>query len=1055
MYCMVFRRNKIFQMPGRVVTVRMIFVLIVWMLGVCIQSAAETEIKKVVVLFPEGGWATPANQMIYSGLKKGFNEYSKETITLYANNLDLSRFPGANQRLYLAEFYRSRYAGEKIDLVIPVYREALDFVLENRDVVFPGVPIVFCGHFVSEISILDRKDDLTGVAATLDIAETIDLARKLHPGLKRIAVIAGTIESDQYLVTLARQAFKDYQGNLEWLDLTGLPMNDLLEKISLLPESTAILYLSIYRDGAGKRFLPAEALKQISSAANAPVYNIFDSDLGYGSLGGYMLRFEEYGNKTAKIALRIISGEKSGAIEPVVIRDNPAIFDWREMRRWGIAEKNLPPGSIVRYKQYTAWHRYKWWIMGFIAFSCLETLLIVTLLATRRKRRQIGKELRDSEFRYRTVADFTYDWEYWQSPDGTFRYISPSCKRITGYDRDAFADDPFLLRQIILPEYRDTWDLHHLDSHEETGKDKIQFRIKRLDGAVRWIEHVCQPVWGEDGTFLGLRGGNRDITDRKHAEISLQNNKDRFEILSGITHQLLSSDKPQQIINKLCWKIMNHLDCEVFFNFLIDEEKECLYMNTYSGIPEKEAKKIEWLDYGVAVCGTVARDGARIIAENIAETPDPLTELIHSFGIKAYACHPLIAEGKVIGTLSFGTRTRICFTEEELELMKTVTDQVAIAIARKNALDALAISEANLKRAHEVAIIGSWGINIANNEINWSDGVYQIFGLSPGTPITFEKFLELVHPDDQDYVNSKWEAALQMEPFDIEHRIIVDGNAKWVREKAEVEFSNDNKPIRGIGVVQDITRRKLSEIDTFRLRQELAHASRVATMGELAATLAHEINQPLTAILTNTQAARRLLEKGDPDLQEVREVLDDIVKDDKRAQEVIQHLRIQLQKEGSEKGELNINEIVEEVVSFLQRESFERNAHIQLDLDSRILPVHGDRTQIQQVIINLILNAMEAMSGQDEIPHTINIQTRRGDAGNATVSVIDNGIGIDKEKAKNLFEPFYTTKEQGLGLGLSISRSIVEAHGGTMSAMPNRERGSMFSFSLPAEQKEV
>ncbi|MBN1634968.1 MAG: PAS domain S-box protein, partial [Deltaproteobacteria bacterium] len=513
--------------------------LIVWLLGGCIQAAAETEAKKVVVLFPEGGWATPANQMIYSGLKKGFNEYSKETITLYANNLDLSRFPGAKQRRYLAEFYRSRYAGEKIDLVIPVYREAYDFVLENRDVFFPGVPIVFCAHFVSELSSLDRKDDLTGVAATLDITGTIDLARNLHPGLKRIAVIAGTIESDRHLVALARQAFKDYQENLEWLDLTELTMNDLLEKISLLPESTVILYLSIYRDGAGKRFLPYEALQQISSAANVPVYNIFDSNLGYGTLGGYMLKFEEYGNKTAQIALRILSGEESGAIDTVVIRDNPAIFDWREMRRWGIAEKDLPPGSIVRYKYFTVWDQYKWWIMGFIVFSCIETLLIAALLITRRKRRQIEKELRDSEFHYRTVADFTYDWEYWQSPDGTFRYISPSCKRITGYDRDAFADNPSLLRQIILPEYQNTWDLHHQDSHSETGKDEIQFRIRRLDGEVRWIEHVCQPVWSEEGTFLGLRGNNRDITDRKQTEISLQKNKDRFEILSGITHQLL------------------------------------------------------------------------------------------------------------------------------------------------------------------------------------------------------------------------------------------------------------------------------------------------------------------------------------------------------------------------------------------------------------------------------------------------------------------------------------------------------------------------------------
>ena len=195
----------------------------------------------------------------------------------------------------------------------------------------------------------------------------------------------------------------------------------------------------------------------------------------------------------------------------------------------------------------------------------------------------------------------------------------------------------------------------------------------------------------------GISAYFRVTTDQRNAAEAIQKNREKFELLSETASKLLATDKPQQIVNELCQKIMTHLDCHAFFNYLVDEEKQRLHLNAYAGIPEETGKEIEWLDYGVAVCGCAARDASRIVCEHISTTPDPRTELVKSFGIKAYACHPLLSAGRVIGTLSFGTRSRATFSEEELSLMKTVADEVAMAMDKMSLIDALRKSRDELE----------------------------------------------------------------------------------------------------------------------------------------------------------------------------------------------------------------------------------------------------------------------------------------------------------------------------------------------------------------------
>ena len=236
-------------------------------------------------------------------------------------------------------------------------------------------------------------------------------------------------------------------------------------------------------------------------------------------------------------------------------------------------------------------------------------------------------------------------------------------------------------------------------THGETRLNDV-IEIECFDGTRKTILNSALPVRDGDGGILGAVVVNEDITERRRTEDAIRRAHDRFEILSETAGRLLMSPAPQQIVNDLCRRVMEHLDCHVFFNFLVDEDAGRLHLNACAGIPDGTAREIEWLDLGVAVCGCVARDGCRLVVEDIQHSDDPRADLVRSFGVQAYACHPLLMQGKVIGTLSFGSRARPAFAEEDLSLMKMVADQVAMAMER------IRLLEAAERRANEAEAAG-------------------------------------------------------------------------------------------------------------------------------------------------------------------------------------------------------------------------------------------------------------------------------------------------------------------------------------------------------------
>ena len=279
-----------------------------------------------------------------------------------------------------------------------------------------------------------------------------------------------------------------------------------------------------------------------------------------------------------------------------------------------------------------------------------------------------------------------------------------------------------------------------------------------------------------------------------------------------------------------------------------------------------------------------------------------------------------------------------------------------------------------------------------------------------------------------------------------------DGSVRWISANARSRPEATGQANRVMGVVLDITQEKRAQLEAQQRQQELTHLARVATLGELSGAIAHEVNQPLTAILGNAEAARLILAQPDADMTEVHEILEDIVADGKRAGEVVQRLRTMFRKADTALEPLDLNEVVAEVLELAHSELVERNVNVAAQLSPELPPVRGDRVQLKQILLNIIVNTYNTINDNQPAERSLTIATDHDVGGIVQVSVADRGIGIEPALLERLFEPFVTTKAKGLGLGLSICRSIVTAHRGRLWAANNPDRGATFWVALPATE---
>jgi PAS domain S-box-containing protein len=373
---------------------------------------------------------------------------------------------------------------------------------------------------------------------------------------------------------------------------------------------------------------------------------------------------------------------------------------------------------------------------------------------------------------------------------------------------------------------------------------------------------------------------------------------------------------------------------------------------------------------------------------------------------------------------------------------------------RKRAEQALRRSEAYLAEAQRLTHTASWAYNPATEKaLYWSDEMFRICGLDPQQgPPTSEAFLERVHPEDRESVaGTMRNAAREKTEYRVEHRIIhPNGTIKHTQAIGHPVLDHSGNVVEFVGSAVDITDVKHAEQERERLRQELAnlaHLNRVSTMGELTASLAHEIKQPIGAAVTNADACVRLLDRDQPDLPGAREAALEMAKDARRAAEIIDRVRSLYHKGSSQLETIEVNEVISEMVVMLQNEANRHSVTIRRDLAEGLPNVMADRVQLQQVLLNLMLNGIEAIR---DTSGELTIKSKVGDDSQLLISVTDTGVGLPTENAEQIFNPFFTTKSQGTGLGLAITRSIVESHGGRIWATGNSGRGATFSFTLPS-----
>lgn len=366
---------------------------------------------------------------------------------------------------------------------------------------------------------------------------------------------------------------------------------------------------------------------------------------------------------------------------------------------------------------------------------------------------------------------------------------------------------------------------------------------------------------------------------------------------------------------------------------------------------------------------------------------------------------------------------------------------------RRRTAAALAESEGRISLAAHAARLSMWMWDLAHDSIWASAKLRQRAGLSKETPVSFDQILQTVHPADRDlFEQSVRHAAASAQELDVEYRVVQhDGEVRWFAARGHAAAGADQCLT---GVKMDITARKSAEFQAERDRAALTHMSRVSTMGQLSAAIAHQLNQPLASILGNAETARKMLGRGDLDIAELREILDDIVTEDNRAAEVIRRLGALYRRGEMPMAPLEINDLVRETLDLVRAELTMRQVVPITELAASLPPVDGGRVQLQQVLLNLVLNAADAMGDVAAGERVLVVRTA-ADGGNVRVCVADHGSGIAANDMNNLFDAFWTTKAGGVGVGLAICYSIVTAHRGTLTATNNPDRGATFCFTLP------
>jgi signal transduction histidine kinase/ABC-type uncharacterized transport system substrate-binding protein len=779
-------------------------------------DAAETR-PRVLTVFDEDK-DFPGLTIINRSLRETFRSELTDGVQFYSESLNLSQFGHPGHDEVLRDHFQRKYAGTRLDLIVAVMGPSLDFLLRHGEALFPGVPIVFCGVDAAEMEGRTLRQNVTGTMVRRSYAPTLDIALRLQPDTRNVFVVGGVSAFDRQLQAIARRDLKPFASRVTVTYLTDLSMRDLVARVAALPAHSVILYLTMFADGAGRAFIPHEALGLITAAARAPVYVSVDQYLGRGAVGGHVYSLDAHGRHAARLGLRILRGDRPADIPPVEPPSHSNVFDWRQLQRWGLDEGRLPADSVVNYRSPSAWELYRWYIVGGVSLLVLQSTLLVRLLVSRAWRRRAQRTLAE-RLQFETLLS----------------EVSA-----------AF---------LTLPA-------RAVDEH-------IEGTLQRVAEALDFDRAALVEPDEQKRTLRVTHGWARTGLPRAVALVATR--------------------------DSLPWVAA------------------CLDKGQVVEVPRLDALPPE------------AAGDRRTLVER---------------GVVSLAAVPLMVGGTVVGAVGFSRlHHERAWPDELMARLRLLADIFANVLARRRAEGA-------------------------------------------------------------------------------------------VRQSEE--------------------RRRHAEEEAQRQRDELAHALRVATLGEMTASFAHEINQPLAAIVTNAAATRRLLATDWAKPGDLDAALVDIGDDARRASQTIRRLRALFLKEHGERTVVDVNALIDDMLALLRGNLQAKSVSVSYKPLDTLVVVLGDPIQLRQVVLNVIVNAAEAIAlTTDGGPREIRIETRHTAPDRVAVAIRDSGVGAEESALERMFEHFVSTKPNGLGMGLAISRSIVEAHGGRIWATRNEDRGLTFHIDLP------
>jgi PAS domain S-box-containing protein len=1000
------------------ISLRHLFSIIIFLsIAFNIDGQAEQGKKDdVLVLFPfQDVWKF--QDELKSGLLKTMQLEINTGTILSFEYLDLARFSDESYLRNLANILQYKYKMIKPALVIVVSPQALDFLMRFGSEFGSLGPVIYCssGFFEKQNQ---PPPNVLAIVHKPDFKGTIELALKLHPQTGHLAVIAGTTPTEQKFIAQVKKDILDFQNKLsvEWL--TDLTLERMLDRVADQPEHSIILGLSFLRDSEGKSYSSLKVISEVYGRSKYPIYTTFDSALGHGVVGGRMMSYSKMGEVAGDAALRILRGEKPAHI---VIPDQPStvlMFDWRELRRWGISETSLPPKSFIEYREYSTWEKYRVMIIGITLLIILQSVFITLLLANRARKKKAQNALREEKAKLKTIFDAVQTGIVIIDPETDIIVeANPAAVKMIGAEADRIIGAA--CSQFICPSEQGhcpITDLNRAIENEErilltTGGEKRDILKTVVTVIIKGRQHLLE-------SFI-------DITERKRMDEELRVSEEHFRrVFEQGPIGMALSDRSSHFVQ------MNDSFCE-----MLGYSREELQQLTFKDITHPDH-----LTTDIEPIGKLSRGEIDIYKTEKRYIKKDKTVVWGALAVSALR--------DIHGELN-----PFLIMIENITERKTAEQAVNAANERFRSV---------LRAAIAYAIIGTDTngiIKIFNGGAEMMLGYMSAEVIDKVTPELFHDPAEMrvraqelgIKPGFEIFIPTARSGKTETREWTY---IRKDGSRLIVSLTVTAMRNRDGSLEGFIGIARDITGEK-------ELEQQLLQSQKLESLGLLAGGVAHDFNNLLTPILGYID----ILENDFPENDQHFVQLQYMRRAAERARDLTQRLLAFSRKQVIELKTVDLADIIRRNESILKR-MIRENIRIELNIPASLGPILADAGQIEQILINLSINAQDAMPEGgvltieaanailDESYSAAHPETPAGHY--VMLAVSDSGAGIDEKIIDHIFDPFFTTKERGKGTGLGLSTvyGIVKQHGVSITVHSEKNKGSIFRIYFPEASPE-